>query len=207
MQLALLNNVKKYYGDRLLLNIKKLEIIKGDRIGLVGENGAGKSTLLKILIGDEEADSGSIYLTKSFSYISQVENPKEDSSFNKINSLFNAPTEYRDSLSGGEKVKLKISNALSENKELIIADEPTSNLDSNSIETLEKMFENHTGSFIIVSHDRNFLDALCNTIVEIEDGKLNIYKGNYTKYLELKELEKAHEKDEYTKYINEKRRL
>lgn len=207
MQLALLNNVKKYYGDRLLLDIKKLEILKGDRIGLVGENGSGKSTLLKILIGEEEADSGSIYLTKSFSYISQVENPKEDSSLNKINSLFNAPTEYRDSLSGGEKVKLKISNALSENKELIIADEPTSNLDSNSIETLEKMFKNHTGSFILVSHDRNFLDALCNTIVEIEDGKLNVYKGNYTKYLELKELEREHDKDEYTKYINEKIRL
>lgn len=207
MQLALLNNVKKYYGDRLLLDIKKFEILKGDRIGLVGENGTGKSTLLKILIGEEEADSGSIYLTKSFSYISQVENPKEDSSLNKINSLFNAPTEYRDSLSGGEKVKLKISNALSENKELIIADEPTSNLDSNSIETLEKMFKNHTGSFILVSHDRNFLDALCNTIVEIEDGKLNLYKGNYTKYLELKELEREHDKDEYTKYINEKRRL
>ena len=207
MQLALLNNVKKYYGDRLLLDIKKLEILNGDRIGLVGENGAGKSTLLKILIGEEEADSGSIYLTKSFSYISQVENPKEVSSFNKINSIFNAPAEYRDSLSGGEKVKLKISNALSENKELIIADEPTSNLDSNSIETLEKMFKTHTGSFILVSHDRNFLDALCNTIVEIEDGKVNIYKGNYTKYLELKESEIQYQKDEYSKYINEKRRL
>ncbi len=207
MQLALLNNVKKYYGDRLLLDIKKLEILKGDRIGLVGENGTGKSTLLKILIGEEDADSGSIYLTKSYSYISQVENPKEDCSFSKIKGLFNAPTEYRDSLSGGEKVKLKISNALSENKELIIADEPTSNLDSNSIETLEKMFKNHTGSFILVSHDRNFLDALCNTIVEIEDGRINIYKGNYTKYLELKKSEIEYQKDEYNKYVNEKRRL
>ncbi len=207
MQLALLNNVKKYYGDRLILDIKKLEILKGDKIGLVGSNGAGKSTLLKILIGEEEADSGSIYLTKSFSYISQVEDSKEDSYINKIRGLFNAPTQYRDSLSGGEKVKLKISNALSENKELIIADEPTSNLDSNSIEILEEMFKKHTGSFIIVSHDRNFLDALCNTIIEIEDGKINIYKGNYTKYLALKELEKERQNDEYNKYINEKRRL
>ena len=207
MQLALLNNVKKYYGDRLILDIKKLEILKGDKIGLVGSNGAGKSTLLKILIGEEEADSGSIYLTKSFSYISQVEDYKEDSSINKTRSLFNAPTEYRDSLSGGEKVKLKISNALSKNKELLIADEPTSNLDSNSIEILEEMFKKHTGSFIIVSHDRNFLDALCNTIIEIEDGKINIYKGNYSKYLVLKELEKERQNDEYNKYINEKRRL
>ncbi|MDV4151067.1 ABC-F type ribosomal protection protein [Clostridium sp. AL.422] len=207
MQLALLNNVKKYYGDRLILDIKKLEILKGDRIGLVGVNGAGKSTLLKILIGEEEADSGSVYLTKSFSYISQIENYEEDSSISKVTSLFNAPKEYKDYLSGGEKVKLKISNALSENKELIIADEPTSNLDSNSIETLEKMFRSHTGSFILVSHDRNFLDALCNTIIEIDDGKINLYKGNYTKYLELKALEKTRQNDEYNKYINEKRRL
>lgn len=207
MQLALLNNVKKYYGDRLILDIKKLEILKGDRIGLVGANGVGKSTLLKILIGEEEADSGSVYLTKSFSYISQIDNLQESCSINKIKSLFNAPNEYKDYLSGGEKVKLKISNSLSENKELIIADEPTSNLDSNSIETLEEMFRSHNGSFILVSHDRKFLDALCNTILEIEDGKINLYKGNYTKYLELKNLERERQSDEYNKYVNEKRRL
>ena len=207
MQLALMNNVKKYYGDRLILDIKKFEILKGDKIGLVGENGAGKSTLLKILIGEEEADSGSVYLTNSFSYISQIENYKENSSISKVTSLFNAPKEYKDYLSGGEKVKLKISNALSENKELIIADEPTSNLDSNSIEALEKMFKHHTGSFILVSHDRNFLDALCNIIVEIEDGKVNFYRGNYSKYLDLKKLERERQTNEYNSYITEKRRL
>lgn len=207
MQLALLNNVKKHYGDRLILDVKKLEILKGDRIGLVGSNGVGKSTLLKILIGEEESDSGSVYLTKSFSYISQIDNSQESCSINKIKSLFNAPNEYKDYLSGGEKVKLKISNALSENKELIIADEPTSNLDSNSIETLEEMLKSHNGSFILVSHDRNFLDALCNTILEIEDGKINVYKGNYTKYLELKNLERERQSYEYNKYVNEKRKL
>ena len=207
MQLALLNNVKKYYGDRLILDIKKFEILKGDKIGLVGENGAGKSTLLKILIGDEKADYGSVYLTKSYSYISQIETSKENCSNSKVKSLFNAPKDYKDYLSGGEKVKLKISNALSENKELIIADEPTSNLDSNSIETLEKMLKNHTGSLILVSHDRNFLDSLCNTIVEIEDGKITLYRGNYTKYLELKKLKKERQTNEYKSYISEKRRL
>lgn len=207
MQLALLNDVKKYYGDKLILDIKKLEILKGDRIGLVGANGAGKSTLLKILIGEEESDSGNIYLTNSFSYISQMDNLKESCSINIVKSIFNAPNEYKEYLSGGEKVKLKISNALSENKELIIADEPTSNLDNKSIETLEEMFKNHNGSLLLVSHDRNFLDALCNTIFEIEDGKINVYKGNYSKYLDLKKIEKEREIDDYNKYINEKNRL
>lgn len=207
MQLALLNNVKKHYGDKLILDIKKLEILTGDRIGLVGANGAGKTTLLKILIGEEDADEGNIYLTKSYAYISQIGNFEEDCSINKIKSLFNAPEEYKEYLSGGEKVKIKISNALSENKELIIADEPTSNLDSKSIEILEKMFKSHNGSFLLVSHDRKFLDALCNTIFEIEDGKVNVYKGNYSKYLELKKLEKDRQLYEYNEYINEKNRL
>lgn len=207
MQLALINNLKKYYGDRLILDIKKLEILLGDKIGLVGANGAGKSTLLKILIGEEISDEGNIYLTKSYAYISQIDNFEKYCSTSKIKSLLKAPEEYKEYLSGGEKVKIKISNALSENKELIIADEPTSNLDSKSIETLEEMFKKHNGSLILVSHDRNFLDALCNTIFEIEDGKVNVYKGNYSKYLELKKSEKEREINEYNKYINEKNRL
>ena len=207
MQLALLNKIKKYYGDKLILDIDKFEILDGDKIGLVGDNGAGKTTLLKILIGDEISDEGTSYLTESYSYISQFGNSLNECSFNKIKSIFNAPTEYKDYLSGGEKVKMKITNALSENKKLIIADEPTSNLDSNSIETLEDMLKNYSGALLLVSHDRNLLDSLCNTIVEIKEGKLNIYNGNYSKYIELKKAEKARENTEYNQYINEKRRL
>ena len=204
MQLALLNKIKKYYGDKLILDIDKFEILDGDKIGLVGDNGAGKTTLLKILIGDENSDEGTSYLTKSYSYISQFGNSSNNCSFSKVKSIFNAPTEYNDYLSGGEKVKMKIANALSENKKLIIADEPTSNLDSNSIEILEDMLKNYSGALLLVSHDRNLLDSLCNTIVEIKDGKLNIYNGNYSKYIELKKAEKTRENTEYNQYINEK---
>ncbi|MDU3352364.1 MAG: ATP-binding cassette domain-containing protein, partial [Clostridium sp.] len=84
---------------------------------------------------------------------------------------------------------------------------PTSNLDSNSIEILEDMLKNYSGALLLVSHDRNLLDSLCNTIVEIKDGKLNIYNGNYSKYIELKKAEKTRENTEYNQYINEKRRL
>lgn len=207
MQLALLNKIKKYYGDKLILDIDKFEILDGDKIGLVGNNGAGKTTLLKILVGEEIPDEGICYLTKSYSYISQFGNSLNECSFSKVKSIFNTPTEYKEYLSGGEKVKMKITSALSENKKLIIADEPTSNLDSNSIKLLEDMLKDYSGTLLLVSHDRNLLDSLCNTIVEIEDGKINIYNGNYSKFIELKKAKKTRENMEYSQYINEKRRL
>ncbi|MGG7098710.1 ABC-F type ribosomal protection protein CplR [Clostridium sardiniense] len=207
MSLARLNKVKKYYGDRLILDIDKLEILDGDRIGLVGVNGAGKTTLIKALINDTPIDEGNVYITKSFAYISQSEDASERFLDNNFKNIFNAPFKYDDFLSGGEKVKFKIAKALSENKNLIIADEPTANLDGASIEVLEKMLKSYNGALILVSHDRNFLDTLCNTIIEIEDGKITVYKGNYSKYLELKTLERERSKAEYVAYINEKKHL
>lgn len=207
MSLARLNKVKKYYGDRLILDIDKLEILDGDRIGLVGVNGSGKTTLIKSLLGLLPIDEGNVYLTKSFAYISQSENSNEETLNNNFKNVFNAPFEYHEFLSGGEKVKFKIAKALSENKHLIIADEPTANLDEHSIETLENMLKNYNGALLLVSHDRRFLDSLCNTIIEIEDGKIKAYKGNYSKYLELKSLERQRAETEYTSYINEKKHL
>lgn len=207
MQLALLDKVKKYYGNRLILDIEKFEILEGDRIGLVGENGSGKTTLLKTLIGDMQVEQGKIFLTDSYSYISQNEDYRGRGADGKIKKIFNAPDQYEDFLSGGEKVKLKVVEALSENKSLIISDEPTSNLDRNSVRLLEEMFKNYKGALLIVSHDRQFLDALCNTIVEIEDGKISRYSGNYSKYVQLKNEESKREETEYQRYINEKKRL
>lgn len=207
MSLARLNKVKKYYGDRLILDIDKLEILDGDRIGLVGVNGAGKTTLIKALINDTPIDEGNVYITKSFAYISQTEDASERFLDNNFKNVFNAPFEYDDFLSGGEKVKFKIAKALSENKNLIIADEPTANLDGYSIGILEKMLKIYNGALLLVSHDRNFLDALCNTIIEIEDGKIKVYKGNYSKYLELKTLERERSETEYVTYVNEKKHL
>lgn len=207
MSLARLNKVKKYYGDRLILDIDKLEILDGNRIGLVGVNGAGKTTLIKALINDTTIDEGNVYITKSFAYISQTEDVNEKFLDNNFKNVFNAPSEYDDFLSGGEKVKFKIAKALSESKNLIIADEPTANLDGYSIGILEKMLKNYNGALLLVSHDRNFLDALCNTIIEIEDGKIKVYKGNYSKYLELKTLERERSETEYVTYLNEKKHL
>lgn len=207
MQLGKLDKIKKYYGDRLILDINNFEILEGDRIGIVGQNGAGKTTLLKILMKNIEPDEGQHFLTDSYSYISQMEDEIGECEESKVKKLFDAPNKYEEFLSGGEKVKLKISKALSENKKLIIADEPTSNLDGKSIKKLEDMLKNYNGSLLIVSHDREFLDSLCNNILEIDEGKIKIYKGNYSTYLKLKNEERKRKEFEYDEYLNEKKRL
>lgn len=207
MQLLNIDKLKKYYHDRLVLDIDKFEILEDEKIGLVGANGAGKTTLIKALIGKIEIDEGQIYLTNSYSYITQNENLDIESGNSKIKSMLNAPDKFEEHLSGGEKVKLKIATALKEQKKLVIADEPTSNLDQKSISILEEMLKKHKGSLLLVSHDRDFLDALCNKIVELEDGKIKIYNGNYTTYLKIKEEERNRQEFEYEQFVSEKKRL
>lgn len=205
--LAKFNKLKKYYGDRLILDIDTFEVFEKDRIGIVGRNGAGKTTMLKVLMGIIIPEEGEISLTDSYSYISQMENYYGECEENKVMKILKAPAKYDEFLSGGEKIKLKISKALSEDNKLIIADEPTSNLDSASISVLEKMLLSYNGALILVSHDREFIDSLCNTIVEIDEGKLKVYQGNYSKYIELKQEERKREEIEYNKYVTEKKQL
>ncbi|HBG7285228.1 ABC-F type ribosomal protection protein CplR [Clostridioides difficile] len=207
MLLVKVENLKKYYADKLILDIDKLEILENDKIGLVGSNGQGKTTLLKAILGEIEIDEGYTYLTESYSYISQSENNIETCSHSKEKSLLNAPDKFEEYLSGGEKVKLKIADALSNKKNIIIADEPTSNLDKKSIGVLEDMFKRHEGALLLISHDRRFLDELCTTILELEDGKLKAYKGNYTDYLMQKYEEVKRADFEYQEYVKEKKRL
>lgn len=207
MLLIKIKNLKKYYEDRLILDIEDFEVKDNDKIGLVGENGVGKTTLIKAILGLIEVEEGNIFLTESYSYISQTEENVEFLEDNKIKKIFNSPNEYKEFLSGGEKVKLRVAKALSENKRLIIGDEPTSNLDSKSIKNLENMFKNHKGALLLVSHDREFLDNICTKIAEIQDGKIKVYEGNYSKYLSFKKEERNREEREYNEYITEKNRL
>ena len=209
MLLGSLFNVKKSYGDRIILDIDELKIFQGDRIGLVGENGSGKSTLIKILIGEEERDSGEVIICNSYSYISQGVDFVEECDFDyEWNSTsIKAPNLFDKYLSGGEKVKFKIVNSLKKKSKLIIGDEITSNLDRSTIDSLEKLLLQYDGGLLLVSHDREFLDNVCNIIIELKDGKVKKYNGNYSKYLEVKELENLSEEREYIKYINEKEHL
>ncbi|MCI7442327.1 MAG: ATP-binding cassette domain-containing protein, partial [Clostridium sp.] len=94
MLLIKIKNVKKYYEDRLVLDIEDFELMDGDRIGLVGENGAGKTTLIKVILGLIEVEEGNIFLTESYSYISQTEENVECLEDNKIKKIFNSPKKY-----------------------------------------------------------------------------------------------------------------
>lgn len=207
MTLIKLDKVKKYYGDRLILDIDNLEINEGDRIGIVGENGAGKTTLIKVILGNTEIDEGNVFLDCNYSYIGQTEEYHGDCTDGKIKSLLGTPDKYNNFLSGGEKVKINITKALSSNSNLLIADEPTSNLDEKTIKTIEKLICEYKGGLLLVSHDRDFLNNLCDNILEVSNGKVKLYKGNYSKYLEIKAEEEAFKKKEYEEYINEKKRL
>lgn len=207
MTLIKLDKIKKYYGDRLILDIDNLEINEGDKIGVVGENGAGKTTLIKVMLGETDIDEGNVFLDCNYSYISQTEEYHGDCENGKIKSLLGAPDKYNDFLSGGEKVKININKALSSNSKLLIADEPTSNLDAKTIKTIEKLINEYKGGMLLVSHDRDFLNNLCDNILEVSNGKVKLYKGNYSRYLEIKSEEEAFKKKEYEEYINEKKRL
>lgn len=199
-------NLKKYYRDRLILSFKNLKIESGDKIGVVGRNGAGKSTLLNILAGNAKEDEGIIYRHCSIAYIKQFSN-EDITADGKILKEFKVDKKIdKDNVSGGEYTKLNIAAALSKEGELLLADEPTSNLDYDGIKLLQKKLSN-IETFMLISHDRDFMDSLCNKIIEIENGKLVFYEGNYSSYIKQKFRERKSIQNEYDKYISEKSRL
>ncbi|WP_142415597.1 ribosomal protection-like ABC-F family protein [Hathewaya massiliensis] len=202
------NKIKKYYGNRLILDIENLKIYSQDRIGIVGVNGAGKTTLINILSHRVEPDEGIVKLYEKAEYITQlIKSPDCKNISSEMASKFGINTTWDEQMSGGEKTRFKLASALDNESLILFADEPTSNLDIEGIEIIEDKFYKYKGSLIIISHDRSFLDKLCNKILEIENGKIKIYKGNYSEYKRQKIQERDREKFEYEKYIHEKTRL
>lgn len=199
--------IKKYFGDRLILYVEGLNIYSEDRIGIVGVNGVGKTTLINILNKRLEPDEGWVKLYGNYSYISQLEEPDYKNISDEMASKFGVSNIWNHNMSGGEKTRFKLALALEANKSLIFADEPTSNVDMEGIELMEKRFEEYRGALLLISHDRNFLDKLCNKILEIEYGKIKIYSGNYSDYTAQKKREIERDQFEYEEYIKEKKRL
>lgn len=207
MLIAEMNGVKKYYNDRLILKVDDFKIYRNDRIGIIGLNGCGKTTFLNILTGRIEPDEGMSRIYGTYSYIEQLENDNIVAVENIASSKFGVSGLNNQGLSGGEVTRLKIAKALGRDNALIIGDEPTSNLDREGIELLQKELEAFDGAILVVSHDRDFLDAVCNAILEIENGEVCLYRGNYTKYKELKEKKRKRAAFEYEQYVSEKKRL
>lgn len=202
-----INNLKKYYGDRLILDIKDLKVYLGDKIGLVGLNGSGKTTLLDLIANQSNPDEGFIESYIEPFYIKQLEDDSEIQAEDEYISKFGLINKSKEFMSGGELTRLKIAKFLTDNRKFVLADEPTSNLDFEGIKLLIEKISKFDGSMIIISHDRDFLDKVCNKIIELEDGKIKAYEGNYSDYKIQKELEDKTKSVEYQSYIKEKRRL
>ena len=204
--LLLAENIQKDFGGKKILDFSRLEIRRGERLGLVGENGAGKSTLLKILSGDIQPDGGRIERLGSVRLVAQFGAGNAEGFFGDAGRRFHAQA-LRDGLSGGEMTRRRISQALDVEPELLLLDEPTSDMDADGILELQKQLLAYRGTIFIVSHDKAFLDALCAEIVELEDGELARFPGNYSDY----EAEKARRRDyqqfEYDQYRKERARL
>lgn len=197
--------LKKYYGDRLIVDVPELKIYKGDAIGVVGENGAGKTTLLELLNGEMEPDEGMVRQLSPVSCIRQFSEETiqaEDSMLRRF-----LPGEIPlDGMSGGEMTRLKIANALSQGNRLLFADEPTSNLDSGGIRLLTEQLKK-VETLVVISHDRALLDALCSRIWEVHGGTVTDYPGNYSAYVEQKQAKLQRVEFEYQQYRTEKHRL
>lgn len=198
-------NVRHGYGLRTVLEIDELKIYDGERIGLIGENGAGKSTLLDVLCGALTPDEGTVKRYSDISVIRQLGDTEEDGD-GKFRSQFGAQ-EAREGLSGGERTRRRIAAALSGGSHLLLADEPTTDLDAQGVEQLKKELESYDGAIVLVSHDRDLLDALCTRIWHLEDAKIADFPGNYTDYRAELERRRAFQQFEYDQYRTEQARL
>lgn len=200
-------NIKKYYSHRMILNIEDFKIYDEDKIGIIGSNGVGKTTLIEILSQRIKPEEGWSKLKGDYSYISQLEKPTTNYIDGEMASKFNVSQNWNDNMSGGEKTRFKLAEAFTKNKPILFADEPTSNLDMEGIEYIGEKLKEFRGALLLISHDRDLLDLLCNKILEIEDGKIKIYNGNYSDYSQQKKEEVRRAKFEYNQYIEEQKRL
>lgn len=200
-------NIKKSYGERLILDVDDIKIYSEDRIGIVGLNGVGKTTLMNILAGKEKPDEGFVKTYGSTSYITQLEASEKMGIESSVARHFRVNNIWTETMSGGEKTRYKLAEALAENNSLILADEPTSNLDIEGVIQLEKSFKTYTGALVIIAHDREFLDKLCNKIIEIENTKIKCYKGNYSQYSDQRLAERERMSFEFHQYEKERQKL
>lgn len=213
-----IKNLSKSFGDRQLIKDFSYIFTKEDRIGIVGPNGAGKTTFLNLLLKNIPSDSGSIEVgdTVKFGFFSQTgkelnENlrvidfvreggeyiPTDDGS--KITAstlcerfLFDGSMQYSpiSKLSGGEKRRLQLLRVLMESPNFLILDEPTNDLDIETLKILEDFLDEYVGVVVVVSHDRYFLDRVCNKLFAYKDnGEIEVFHGNYSDYLIKLEME------------------
>ena len=214
-----LYDISKSFGDKTLIKDFSYIFLRDDRIGIVGENGAGKTTLVNILRGKLQQDSGTIeigetvkigcfaqddtnmdpkmrvidYVKEGGEYIPVEDGTKITASTMCERFLFDSTMQYTpiEKLSGGERRRLHLLRILMESPNFLILDEPTNDLDIETLKILEDFLDKFMGVVVVVSHDRYFLDRICNKIFSYEgNGYIKEYHGNFSDYLIAKEVEK-----------------
>src|SRR5487761_1936312 len=216
---AELENVSKAYGDRVLVKDFSCRIQRGDKIGLLGPNGAGKSTLLKMILGQLEPDSGTVKLdTKiAVAYFDQLREQLDDNAtladtisqgadfvdiggqkkhvISYLGDFLFAPERARSpvkSCSGGERNRLLLARLFTRPSNVLVLDEPTNDLDIETLELLEELLANYDGTLFLVSHDRSFLDNVVTQVIAFEgDGKLVEYVGGYEDWVRVQKFQAA----------------
>lgn len=226
MTLISCRGIVKEYGNLSVLRGIDFDINEGERIGIVGNNGAGKTTLANILFGSLTKDGGNIigyrdnlkigYMLQSASYTMNIFGSQSNDEYSEqtprdffkyTSNLGLKKVQAWDSdrlkgLSGGEKTKLVLAEIWDTKPNLLILDEPTNHMDFQGVEWLLNELSRFDGTILIISHDRYFLDKAVTRIVEIEDGTLHEYPGNYSFYREEKD---RRFKSQLNQYLNEKK--
>jgi len=225
MNLLNIENLSKTYTGRMLFDGAAFSLQEGEKVGVIGINGTGKSTLLKIMAGEAEADDGKITIANHvvIRYLSQ--HPTFDPKATVLDCALGQGGSASDAkamltklgvtcfdtpmgqLSGGQKKRVALVAVLLEQVDILLLDEPTNHLDQEMADWLESYLKQYRGTLVMVTHDRYFLDSVCNRIVEVDKGSIYSYEANYSGYLELKaerlEMAAASERKRQTILRNE----
>lgn len=223
MNLINIEDLTKVYAERKLFDGASFSLQDGEKIGVIGINGTGKTTLLRMIMGEEETDEGTVTTANHVVIRYLPQHPEFEPEKSSLECVLegNVTDENRWSvesdarammmrlgikdfmqpagqLSGGQRKRLALISVLLSPADILLLDEPTNHLDNDMADWLEDYLKKWRGALIMVTHDRYFLDSVCNRIVEIDKGKIYSYQTNYSGYLELKtqrqEMEAASER-------------
>lgn len=223
MNLINIEDLTKIYAERKLFDGASFSLQDGEKVGIIGVNGTGKTTLLRMIMGEEETDEGTVTTANHVVMRYLPQHPEFEPEKSSLECVLegNVTDENRWSvesdakammtrlgikdfmqpagqLSGGQRKRLALISVLLSPADILLLDEPTNHLDNDMADWLEDYLKKWRGALIMVTHDRYFLDSVCNRIVEIDKGKIYSYQANYSGYLELKtqrqEMETASER-------------
>lgn len=201
-------NLTKRFGAKVLFENISFAIAEGQRVGLIAQNGTGKSTLLSILMGEEGKDGGEVIYRNGLRVACLVQSPTFDPKETVLDACFNHHGDEEKvlkakqiltqlkiadlnqpmgELSGGQQKRVALANTLITEPDFLILDEPTNHLDLEMIEWLEGFLSRGNKTLLMVTHDRYFLDRVCNLIVELDNNTIYTYQGNYAYYLEKRQ--------------------